>query len=196
MTRLGRRWTVRRRPLRLGAPLAVLLLLCAVTFSCGRDRVSDEDIARAQAALAPFKQQLQGALREGLGEGPESAIDACRIKAPRIAARLSTDEVALGRTSHRLRNPANAPEPWMKPLLDDYVARRDDRTPRAVRLADDSVGYVEPIYVQPLCLTCHGEDIAPSIAKRLASVYPDDNGRGFAAGDFRGLFWVKLTESP
>ena len=51
-----------------------------------------------------------------------AAIDACRVEAPRIAERVGAAGVAAGRTSHRLRNPANAPEPWMVPPLDEFRA--------------------------------------------------------------------------
>jgi hypothetical protein len=155
--------------------------------------VSSEDIRRAQAALQPFKEELQKALREGLRGGPVNAIWVCRVKAPEIAAELSAAGVTMGRTSHRLRNPNNAPEPWMEPLLAEFLEKTGDRTYRAVRLPGGSVGYVEPIYVQPRCLTCHGKDIPPAVAERLKASYPRDHGKDFEAGDLRGLFWVKLS---
>lgn len=179
------------------ARLGLVAVLCAGGLSCSKgEPVREAEIERAKAALAPFKQELLSALREGLNEGAEGAIDICRVRAPEIAAERSTDGVMMGRTSHRLRNPGNAPEPWMRPFLDEYIERKDDRTFRAVRLGDGSVGYVEPIYVQPMCLACHGADIAPTVAERLDAAYPDDGGRGFAAGEFRGLFWVRLAKTP
>ncbi len=59
-------------------------------------------------------------------------------------------------------------------------------------IGDGRVGYVEPITVQPLCLGCHGSTLAPGIADELNELYPDDRATGFAAGDFRGLFWVEF----
>jgi hypothetical protein len=164
-------------------------------MGCGgsAETVGEKDIERAKASLKPFKQELQAALRDGMRQGPEYAMTACRDKAPEIAAGLSVDGVQMGRTSHRLRNAANAPEPWLRPLLAEYVERGDDKTPRALRLKDGSVGYVEPIYVQPLCLKCHGDDIDASIKGKLAELYPEDEATGFASGEFRGVFWVKLS---
>jgi hypothetical protein len=43
-----------------------------------------------------------------------------------------------------------------------------------------------------MCLQCHGANIAPPVAAKLAELYPEDQATGFAAGDFRGLFWVEL----
>jgi hypothetical protein len=60
-----------------------------------------------------------------------------------------------------------------------------------VELSDTRLGYVEPIFLQPVCLTCHGETLAPDVASRIEELYPDDQATGFAVGDFRGLFWVE-----
>ena len=147
----------------------------------------------AEKALQPFKEQLQNELREGLRAGPVNAISVCRVKAPEIAARLSGSGVTMGRTSHRLRNVANAAAPWMEPLLAEFLEKPGDRTYRAVRLPDGSIGYVEPIYVRPVCLSCHGKNIAPPVAELLKTSYPQDHAKDFEAGDLRGLYWVKLS---
>jgi len=99
--------------------------------------------------------------------------------------------VAVGRTSHRLRNPANAPEPWMVPLLDELRAA----APRpgswhAVDLGARGTGYVEPIYLQPLCATCHGEAVEGALLERIRTLYPTDEAVGFHVGELRGLFWA------
>lgn len=147
--------------------------------------------ARGAELLAPFKQQLQAALRAGLANGGPAAIDACRLEAPAIAASLSVDGIRVGRTSHRLRNPANTAPDWVAPLLEQYQAGGTALAPVAVDLSDGRTGYVEPIATQPLCLMCHGDDIEPGIAARLAALYPDDRATGFKAGDLRGVFWVE-----
>jgi hypothetical protein len=97
----------------------------------------------------------------------------------------------VGRASHRLRNPANVPPEWVAPILDAYVASSADRAPRAVPLADGRWGYVEPILLQPPCLACHGETLAPDVASRIAALYPDDRATGFRVGDLRGVFWIE-----
>ena len=175
------------------------LLVVLLLAGCGdgpHDDAAENDLAdagrRAQEALQPLKQRLMGELTQASADGPENAIDVCRVKAPAIAAALSVGGIRVGRTSHRLRNPANAPASWMEPLLASY---RDDpnlRTHRAVRLDDGGVGYVEPIYVKPLCLTCHGKTLSPSVSEKINTLYPEDQAVGFEEGDFRGLFWVTM----
>jgi hypothetical protein len=187
----------------IGVRRAVAMMIAGVCIggiaACGGDGatgVSEDDIQRAQSVLEPFKTELQAALREGLREGgPEGAIEICRDKAPQIAAAVSPEGVKMGRTSHRLRNPKNAAPRWVQPLLVDYLEKGGDRTFRAVRLSDGSVGYVEPIYVQPMCLQCHGREISPAVSEKLGAAYPHDNGKGFDVGDFRGVYWVRVSPS-
>jgi len=152
-------------------------------------------LARGAATVAPLKRDLLSALQDALARGgPEEAIDVCRLRAPEIAARASGPGVRVGRTSDRLRNPANAPAPWMRPLLEAYRADPQDRAPRVVRLPDGRVGYAEPIVVQPLCLACHGEALTPALRARLAARYPEDRATGYRAGDFRGLVYAEFAE--
>lgn len=151
--------------------------------------------ARAAAALAPFKSGLMQALQAGLAQSPTAAIAVCRTEAPQIAAGAATPGVELGRSSHRLRNPGNAPAPWMRAIIDGYLADPADRAPRTVRLADGRHGYAEPIVMQPLCTVCHGSAIDPDLRRSIAALYPDDRATGFEAGDLRGIFWVTLDDT-
>jgi hypothetical protein len=131
-------------------------------------------------------------------DGPAAAIEICSDRAPEIAASLSVDGLVMGRGSHKLRNPENASPAWLAPHVDKWAAnglRADDvgrQTGVAVRLDDGRYGYAEPIFIQPLCLTCHGKELAPDIAARIEALYPDDNATGFDVGDFRGAFWVEF----
>lgn len=182
-------------PTRSVAALAAILTLAGVLLSCATDEptVPDDAGERARAALAPFKKDLSEALGAALREGgPVQAIEVCRLEAPRIAAAAAKDGIEVGRTSHRLRNPENAPPPWTEPLLREYVANPADETPSVVRIDAEHVGYVEPIRVKPLCLGCHGEQVADPVQDRLREIYPEDRATGFRENDFRGLFWVKL----
>ena len=168
--------------------VAALLLLAAAPDDA-------EWLARGGAAVAPLKRDLKAALEEALARGaPEDAIDVCRLRAPELAARASTPLVRVGRTSDRLRNPANAPAKWMEPLLAAYRSAPEDRGPRIVHLPGGGVGYAEPIAIQPLCLACHGETLAPAVRERLAERYPDDRASGYRLGDFRGLFYAEFAK--
>ncbi len=98
----------------------------------------------------------------------------------------------MGRTSHRLRNPANAPPAWVEPLLAEYVDEPEAAAARAVYLEGDRIGYVEPIRAIHLCVSCHGPNVDPELLAEVRSLYPEDQATGFRVGDLRGLFWVTL----
>ena len=146
---------------------------------------------RAVQTLMPFKQQLMQALQRGLEQGPAQAIDVCRLEAPAIATEASVDGVAIGRTSFRLRNPANAPTVWQQTGLRHYQ-QSEDREPMLINLEDGRVGYMEPIVTAPMCLACHGSELSAEVKDALSAHYPADQATGFAAGDLRGIFWVTL----
>jgi hypothetical protein len=152
--------------------------------------------AQAREALAPLKKGLMGALKAALQDSPRAAVDVCQVSAPAITEAAGTPKVRVGRTSHRLRNPSNAPEPWMEPLLAEYL--KAPQTPlagKSVPLDGGRVGYVEPIYTKPLCTTCHGSAVEPALLAHIRERYPEDDAVGFEEGELRGLFWVVLEKS-
>lgn len=178
-----------QRPVR--AALRVGLAV-AVTMASAAHAGSDAEPSAGAELLAPFKRELKAALMEGLATSPTDAIATCRVKAPEIAASLSREGVRVGRTSHRLRNPANVAPAWAAPILAAYVGDASEHSPRSVELPNDRTGYIEPIFVQPPCLTCHGETLAPAVAARIEALYPDDRAVGFRVGDLRGAFWIEF----
>jgi hypothetical protein len=155
--------------------------------------VYDAEVMKQRAAqtLMPFKQQLMQALQRGLEQGPAQAIDVCRLEAPAIATAASVNGVAIGRTSFRLRNPANAPTVWQQTGLRHYQ-QSEDREPMLINLEDGRVGYMEPIVTAPMCLACHGSELSADVKDALSAHYPADQAAGFSAGDLRGIFWVTV----
>jgi hypothetical protein len=173
--------------------VVLMLMVLSLAPACQRSKINEPKWRVVGAeAIEPFKNRLKQALVAGLQEGPVKAISVCQVKAPELAQEASSSTVEVGRSSNKLRNPANAPKPWMKPLLDRYANHPDQREPVAVLIDQHTVGYVEPIFVQPLCVTCHGAQIAPDVKAKLEELYPQDQATGYAPGDFRGVFWAEL----
>ncbi len=156
--------------------------------------VTEAEIARAREALNPLKTGLPKALQAAIAsDGHAGAVTACSTIAPSLAESGSTETVKVGRTSTKLRNPKNAPADWMQPILNEWTQRPPaEGSHAAVRLADGTVGYAEPIFVKPLCTSCHGESIPVDVRAVLKERYPQDQATGYQAGDFRGMFWVTL----
>lgn len=172
--------------------LSCRTIFLALAFTAATTHAQDAVLARGAERLAPFKQDLQQALKSGLAQGPAEAIQVCRVKAPDIADALSVAGVRMGRSSHRLRNPENEAPDWVRPIMQAYLDDPSSRSPQAVQLESDRWGYVEPIMVQPLCLTCHGSELAADIRLQIDELYPDDRATGFEAGDLRGVFWLEF----
>jgi hypothetical protein len=175
----------------------VIALAPLIAIAAAGDARADEAIrARATTLLEPFKQALQQSLVQGLARGPVAAVESCHVEAAGLARAHAQDGILMGRSSHRLRNPKNAAPDWVQPILDRYVSEPLDRRPSTVSLRDGRSGYVEPILLKPLCVTCHGETLAPALAERIAELYPEDRATGFRPGELRGVFWVELPPTP
>ncbi|MEM7135240.1 MAG: DUF3365 domain-containing protein [Myxococcota bacterium] len=142
--------------------------------------------------MQPLKKNLKKALATGLEKGPVEAVTACQAVAPSVTRGASSQTVTVGRTSHKLRNPDNAPKFWMKPLLQAYLDHPDNMSPKVIALDEDKIGYMEPIYLGPMCVTCHGTSIEPDVQARIDALYPEDQATGFEPGNFRGVFWAEL----
>jgi hypothetical protein len=146
-------------------PRSCRATLLAFVFAATTSHAQDAELARGAELLAPFKKDLQQALKSGLAEGP---------------------------ASHKLRNPDNTAPDWVSPIMQTFLDDPSSREPLAVGLADNRWGYVEPIMLQPLCLTCHGSELAPGVAEQISELYPEDHAIGFEAGDLRGVFWLEF----
>ena len=73
------------------------------------------------------------------------------------------------------------------------AAGEDPATLAYGAVVDDAQGkrfrFMKAIPTQPVCLTCHGGDSVPAeVEAKLRQYYPDDQARGFKAGDLRGAF--------
>jgi len=177
-------------PMLLRSTPFMILLLAMTAYA--QEQKQEQGVNRGQEILLPFKQELLKALQGGMEDGPLAALNACNLHAPGIANANSHDNVIVGRSSHRLRNPDNAAPAWVAPVMKAYLDNPDNRLPQTIALGDGQTGYVEPIMLQPLCTACHGSEIAPEVLDRIHALYPADQAIGFAPGDLRGVFWTQF----
>ena len=177
------------------AKITVALIALTIVAACSRQEPPAAGPDGAEL-LQPFKKELQAALQAGMAQGPLEAINVCAVQAPDIAASLSIDGVRMGRTSHKLRNPGNVAPDWATDVMHSYLADASARKPVTTELGNGRIGHVEPILLQPMCITCHGEAIAPEIEELLSEAYPEDRATGFRTGDLRGIFWVEYPAGP
>ncbi len=170
--------------------VVLMFSLCSLFVSQGT--WAESSSVNPKEVLKPLKKDLMKSLSGKLKkDGPVAALKFCHLKAMPITKKHQNFKGTLGRTSHKLRNPKNAPKDWVKPYLAEFVSgkRKDSLT---IKLEDGKHGYLEPIRInQPACLKCHGENISPKVQETLSQLYPKDQATGFKMGDFRGLFWVE-----
>ncbi|HEX9048985.1 MAG TPA: DUF3365 domain-containing protein [Anaeromyxobacter sp.] len=155
-------------------------------------------VSRGDAAMnvlrERFLKRLQAAFQAG---GVQEALTVCPVDAPRIAKEVGeANHVEIGRTSFRVRNPANAPRPWAASFVAAAAGKKVDEMKPAVFDLGDRIGMLRAMATMPLCVRCHGaaEAIAPEVKAELAKRYPKDQGLGFAAGDVRGFIWVEVKK--
>jgi hypothetical protein len=160
-----------------------------------------ESVAKGKQAIGAMKKQLIAALTEALKGDAPSAIAVCSGVAPGIAQSLSSGGIRVGRATRKPRNPGNAASGWQSEALarfESMVAAGQslEGATWASRLPDGSTAYAEPLVIQPLCITCHGKELAPGVREALAARYPADQATGYAAGDLRGVAWAEIASAP
>ncbi len=191
------------------ASLAILLAshLCAACEApTPPDPAVDEQAARtfARSVVGDFGPRLKSALGQALKEGgPIAAVEVCNMEAPSIA-RASGERfgATVRRVTTRPRNPDNAADAREARQLAAFETAIDSGRPAgelddlnwAVTDGGVEYRYLKPIVIEPVCLTCHGEAIAPELAERLDALYPRDQARGYTVGELRGAFAVRWLE--
>ena len=155
-------------------------------------------LSRADLIVASMQDALLRELTEKTrAGGPEFAIKSCHIDVIGIIQRIGRQEgIAAGRTSHRLRNPTNAPPPWAAALVAANAGRRVGDVPGFVVDLGEKVGVLRPIAQRPICASCHGAvgTLEPAVRAELWDRYPRDQAVGFTQGEIRGWFWVEVAK--
>jgi hypothetical protein len=153
-------------------------------------------VGRANQAIQELQSTLVTRLNAALtAGGPAAAVTVCRDEARQLTASVAGRHgIALGRTSHRLRNPANVPPPWAAALVAGSVSRKVAEAEPVVFDLGDRVGVMRPIGLIDFCVTCHGprEVVDAAIGPTLRTWYPNDQAIGFAPGDLRGWVWAEV----
>ncbi|MXW87150.1 MAG: DUF3365 domain-containing protein [Boseongicola sp. SB0667_bin_21] len=180
-------------------PTVIAIAFCSVAAA-----FADEDLAARVDTSREVVKSFAGALQKRLtaamaAGGPTAAIKVCRIAAPDIAKEASeARDWRVGRTSLKLRNPANAPDAWELAVLLDFEARKAaGEDPAMIDHAEfvfsdgkRTFRYMKAIGTRQVCTACHGTGIAPEVAATLDALYPEDRARGFSVGDIRGAFTI------
>ena len=183
--------------------LIVTAMLCSLPFTVNADM--DQYKNEAKKITGAYFNELKGELVKGMkAGGPVTAIGACNSLAPAITLKHSAyTGWDVARTSLKLRNSNNAPDAWETNVLLQFDERRakgeGPDTLAYAEIVEEGNGkyfrFMKGIVMPPLeklpCLKCHGENIDPMVAAKLDALYPQDNARGYKAGQVRGAFTLK-----
>ncbi|MDO8909478.1 MAG: DUF3365 domain-containing protein [Pseudohongiella sp.] len=140
---------------------------------------------------------LQQAMQEG---GAVNGINVCSVQAPLIAQNLSEQSGwQVKRVSLKARNSALAtPDAWETAVLQEFDQRQQSGEPAGqinkAELVDGEFRYMQAQPTGPLCLSCHGTEIAPEVSAALAQHYPMDLATGYLEGQVRGA--ISLRAQP
>ena len=156
------------------------------------------ETAKAEQAMNELQLALLAKLKTTMESGgPAAAVEVCRTEARTIADAVAKKQgIELGRTSHRLRNPSNAPRPWARAIVEGSAGVRS--AAERIRVVDlgARVGVLRPIGTADMCTRCHGaeDEVRRNIGAALAAAYPEDRATGFAPGDLRGWMWAEVPK--
>ena len=184
----------------LAASVVILTGAVMGAGAAGGQPSDAERAAESRKLTKSFAEQLRGELVRAIkAGGPESAIAVCNSAAPAITEELAAEKGwSVGRTALKLRNPANAPDPWERSVLvkfQDQIERGADVKELEVYETATQDGkpvfrYMKAIPTQKTCLTCHGQNLSEPLSKTIAEYYPDDRATGFSLGELRGAFTI------
>ena len=153
----------------------------------------------ARKIVQEFATTLKPKLKKAmLAEGPIGAVNTCAVEAPEIARTISKQTGwVVKRVSLQARNNKTArPDAWEKQQLEHFnQIVRSDPSQLEVSLANEKqFRYMKAQLVEPLCLLCHGETVAPDIMEAIQIHYPNDSATGYQLGDVRGAFSLIKTK--
>ncbi len=164
-------------------------------------------VAQARSVATAVPPKLVSVLQEEIARsGHEGAVQACSDKAPAMAREASAASGwNVKRVSLRNRNPQAVPDAWERAVLEDFDRRAAARVPPAQLERAEVVfengkpiqRYMRALPVVELCTNCHGtpDRIAPAVAARIKTLYPQDRGTGYGLGDIRGAITLRRPAS-
>lgn len=153
--------------------------------------------SEAKSLAARLKLNLVTQLTKKMSaEGAVAAVPFCHLQVKPIAKEAAGGDVSkyeFGRSSHKIRNLENKAQDWMAPYLSEFQ-KSNLKNPSKAQIhlfPNGKKAYLEPLYVGPQCLTCHGDVPTGELKAKISALYPADQAIGFKLGEFRGLIWIK-----
>ena len=166
--------------------------------SIDKEKYTKEGKKIAQATFKAFVGHIKQKSHEG---GLPAVVAFCNENAMKLTDSMAhVYGVKIKRTSHKLRNPKNAPDTAEKEVLEEYLDRIKKGEKPSPVIEQDSIGNIHfyaPIFIKHDCLKCHGEpgkEIPEPIYQLIKEKYPQDQATGFKLGDLRGIWDITFPQ--
>ncbi len=183
-------------------PFAIALFVACIISACSNNNV-DEELTLSREISKELGTQLKSKLVSTMQSGgPEAAISVCNIDAINIAEDISNrNNLEVGRTSLKIRNPANKPDAWETKQLEWFNSQQasgiDVKTLEKSEIVKENgkkiFRYMKAIPIQEPCMLCHGAVLSTVVKEKIRELYPQDQATGYKPGQIRGAFTIKKS---
>jgi Protein of unknown function (DUF3365) len=159
----------------------------------------NERAQKARELVQAFRDKFKVALHASLkADGVAGSVAPYQTFSAEIMTTLAEEsQFEMGRTSTRLRNPDNAPDPWELAALEKFAADIKAGADSAkieifeitkTREGQNLFRYMTPIVMRDSCLGCHGTEVKADVKAEIAKLYSDDKALGYSLNEMRGAF--------
>lgn len=152
----------------------------------------------AQATFKSMAGEVEKNMKEG---GVVQAAPYCNAHASDLTAAMEEKfNVAIKRTSLKLRNESNAPNDAEKAMLEQFEGMLADGEEVIPFVELDENGlphFYAPIKLKDKCVACHGvlgETMQQETDAIIKVLYPNDQAVGFKEGELRGIWSIAFKE--
>lgn len=144
-----------------------------------------------------LKGKLSSAVDKG---GLKSGINTCKDIAQNLMDSLSTEHgVKIKRTSMKLRNVDDKPDQQELAILSEYHKKHNEgvKLKPIVKKLNDEVRFYAPIFIDDVCLNCHGvigDKLKAGTHGLIKEHYPLDEAIDYKKGDLRAIWSITFPK--
>jgi hypothetical protein len=179
--------------------LAILLSSTLMANGVDNMAVKKEGIGYIKMLGMTLKSELKAKMKadkSGMG-----ALGFCSAKAEQITKDVNAklpSYAKVRRTSLKLRNPNNKADEVDIKVMNEYVSAIENSTftPKDIKVVKvgDTTRVYKPLTIKPVCLKCHGSNLAKNISEAIKASYPNDKAIGYKDGELRGVVVAEIKE--
>lgn len=152
-----------------------------------------EEIAMATKSI--LGKNLMTAINE---KGTIHALSFCNNRALSLTDSLAPNyQAKVKRVSHKPRNALNLASNDELEILRQMKQKSEstEGQTRFIKFFDDKIISYHSIFINGMCLQCHGKvgaEILPETLQKIHEFYPNDKAIDYEEGDLRGMFVVEM----